>query len=52
MAERLRGRGAGDFYDLIGRLPEVREEMPPFAGTDEERRALAQHLASLAEEKP
>jgi mono/diheme cytochrome c family protein len=52
IADRLRGRGAGDFYDLIGRLPQVREEMPPFAGTEDERRALAQYLAALAEEKP
>jgi len=48
IAERLRGRSAGDFYELIGRLPQVREEMPPFAGSDDERRALAQHLAGRA----
>jgi hypothetical protein len=48
----LRGRSAGDFYELIGRLPQVREEMPPFAGSEDERRALAQHLAGLAETAP
>jgi mono/diheme cytochrome c family protein len=47
MAGRLRGRSAGDFYELVGRLPQVREEMPPFAGSEDERRALAQYLASL-----
>jgi mono/diheme cytochrome c family protein len=52
IAGLLRGRGAGDFYDIIGRLSEIREEMPPFTGTDEERRALAQYLASLAEVRP
>jgi mono/diheme cytochrome c family protein len=52
ITERLRGRGAGDFYELIGRLPQIREEMPPFAGTEDERRALAQHLASLAATTP
>jgi hypothetical protein len=37
---------------MIGRLTEVREEMPPFAGTEDERRALARHLAALAETAP
>jgi mono/diheme cytochrome c family protein len=46
--DRLRGRSAGEFYELIGRLPQVREEMPPFAGSEDERRALAQHLGGLA----
>jgi mono/diheme cytochrome c family protein/cytochrome bd-type quinol oxidase subunit 1 len=52
IAERLRGRSAVDFFELIGRLPQVREEMPPFAGSEDERRALAQHLAGLAESGP
>ena len=52
ITDRLRGRGASDFYDLVGRLPQVREEMPPFAGSEDERRALAQHLASLAATAP
>jgi mono/diheme cytochrome c family protein len=57
ITDRLRGRSAGDLYELIGRLPQVREEMPPFAGTEAERRALARYLAGLAatspaEEKP
>ncbi|MCM2256519.1 MAG: c-type cytochrome [Vicinamibacteria bacterium] len=48
IAPRLRGRSLAEFYDLIGRLPEVKAEMPPFEGTDAERRALAEHLAALA----
>jgi mono/diheme cytochrome c family protein len=48
ITERLRGRSAAAFYELIGRLPQVREEMPPFSGTEDERRALAQYLGGLA----
>lgn len=40
-------RSAAGFYDQIGRLPELNDLMPPFDGTDEERRALAGHLAAL-----
>jgi mono/diheme cytochrome c family protein/cytochrome bd-type quinol oxidase subunit 1 len=46
--DRLRGRSAREFYDLVGRLSQVREEMPPFAGSEDERRALARHLGGLA----
>jgi mono/diheme cytochrome c family protein len=52
ITDRLRGRSAGDFYEMIGRLPQVREEMPPFAGTEDERRALAQYLGGLAATVP
>lgn len=45
---RLAGRNAAEFHDLLGRLPEVREEMPPFGGSEEERTALAAYLAELA----
>jgi len=48
IGERLRGRSADEFFDLLGRLDEVQEDMPPFAGTEEERAALAAHLAELA----
>ena len=48
IAERLHWRTVEEYDDLIGRLDEVREEMPPFAGTEAERRALAEHLAALA----
>jgi mono/diheme cytochrome c family protein len=52
IAERLLGRSAEDFYEMVGRLPEVREEMPPFSGTEEERRALARFLGGLAPVEP
>jgi mono/diheme cytochrome c family protein/cytochrome bd-type quinol oxidase subunit 1 len=48
ITDHLRGRSAGEFYEMIGRLPQVREEMPPFAGSEDERRALAQYLGGLA----
>jgi mono/diheme cytochrome c family protein len=52
ITDRLRGHAAGDFYEMIGRLPQVREEMPPFAGSEDERRALAQYLGGLAATVP
>jgi mono/diheme cytochrome c family protein len=52
IAERLHGRSSEELYDLLGRLPEVREEMPPFAGTEEEREALAEYLGGLAAATP
>ena len=47
IAALVRGRSAPELYDLIGRLPQVREEMPPFSGTPEERDALARYLADV-----
>jgi mono/diheme cytochrome c family protein len=44
---RVRGRTAEQFYDLLGRLPQINEAMPPFDGTDTERRALAAYVATL-----
>jgi len=44
---RVKGRSAGELYDLIGRLPSVNDAMPPFEGTDAERRALAGHLTTI-----
>ena len=41
-----------EFYEMIGRLPAVNEMMPAFEGTDEERRALADYLASLPGKAP
>ncbi len=52
ISDRLRGRAAGDFYEMIGRLPQVRDEMPPFAGSEDERRALARYLGGLAATAP
>jgi mono/diheme cytochrome c family protein len=43
-----KGRDPAVFYEMIGRLPQVNEMMPAFEGTDEERRAVAAHLATLA----
>jgi mono/diheme cytochrome c family protein len=41
------GRSADELYDMLGRLPKIDEMMPAFEGTDAERRAVAEHLASL-----
>lgn len=52
IAARLGGRSADEFYELLGRLDEVREEMPPFSGTEEEREALSRYLAGLPASAP
>ena len=44
----LHGRSAAELYELVGRLPQVREEMPPFSGSPREREALARYLGDLA----
>ena len=49
MANYLKGQGADAFYEAIGRLSELNELMPPFEGTDAERRALAEYLAGLGQ---
>ncbi|BDG04075.1 hypothetical protein AMOR_30710 [Anaeromyxobacter oryzae] len=49
LAPRVRGWDVRRAYDAIGRLPELYRAMPPFPGTDEERRALAAYLAELGE---
>lgn len=46
IAERVAGRSEAELYDLLAKLPELNEMMPPFEGTDAERRALAQYLAA------
>jgi mono/diheme cytochrome c family protein len=51
MAKRPR-RSADEFYEILGRLPEVNEMMPPFSGNEGERRAVAQHLAALTASNP
>lgn len=48
IAERIAGRDEAALYDSIGRLDELNEMMPPFEGTEEERRALAVWLAAAA----
>lgn len=42
-----RGRPASAFYDLLARLPEINDAMPPYDGSEEERQALAAYLAML-----
>jgi mono/diheme cytochrome c family protein len=37
-----------DLYTALGELPERNDMMPPFEGSDEERRALALHLTTMA----
>jgi hypothetical protein len=45
-----KGRTAEVFYELLGRLSSVNDAMPPFEGTDAERRTLAEHLTTLEPE--
>ena len=42
---RTAGRSADEYYESLGRLPQVNEMMPPFAGNDEQRRAVAAYLS-------
>jgi mono/diheme cytochrome c family protein len=42
-----KGRSAQQLEQMIEHLPDVNKMMPPFQGTPEERRALAEHLATL-----
>ena len=49
---RIKGRSADQFYEMMGRLPEINDAMPAFEGTDEERRALAEWLAGLGGAAP
>jgi mono/diheme cytochrome c family protein len=45
-------RTPAEFYEMIGRLPAINEMMPAFEGTEEERKALADYLASLPAKAP
>jgi mono/diheme cytochrome c family protein len=47
-----RGRKPAEFYEMIGRLPAINEMMPSFEGTEEERKALAEYMASLPGQTP
>jgi hypothetical protein len=42
------GRDRAGIIDILGRLAEINEEMPPFAGTPVEKEALADYLDSFA----
>ena len=46
LASRL-PRSADAFYEMLGRLPEINDVMPPFEGDETLRRAVASHLAGL-----
>ncbi|HSK08576.1 MAG TPA: c-type cytochrome, partial [Vicinamibacterales bacterium] len=39
-----RGRTSAEVYEMLGRLPEINEMMPPFEGSDELRKELAEYL--------
>ena len=47
-----KNRKPEEFYEMIGRLPAVNEMMPAFEGTEEQRKALAEYLASLPGKAP
>jgi mono/diheme cytochrome c family protein len=52
LAPRVAGWSAERAYEALGRLPRLYPAMPPFHGTDDERRALALYLASLGAAAP
>ncbi len=47
LAPRVAGWSAERAYEALGHLPRLYPAMPPFHGTDDERRALALYLARL-----
>jgi mono/diheme cytochrome c family protein len=47
LAKRVKDWKAEHAYDVLGRLPKVYRAMPPFPGTDDERRALAAWIQAL-----
>jgi mono/diheme cytochrome c family protein len=49
IAARLKGRSRDEFYALLDHLRVLNPVMPGFEGSDRERRALAEYLASLRE---
>lgn len=48
----VEGWSQGYTFDQLQHLDTLKEIMPPFLGTNEERRAVAAYLASLNEEEP
>lgn len=50
MKPRVRGKSGAELFTLLARLPELNEAMPAFEGTEEERRALADHLERIGKE--
>jgi mono/diheme cytochrome c family protein len=47
IAPRVSGKTEAEIFEMLGRLPELNDMMPPFEGSDAERHALATHLASV-----
>jgi mono/diheme cytochrome c family protein len=47
LAPRVAGWSPERAYEALGRLPQLYPAMPPFHGTDDERRALAVFLSAL-----
>ena len=45
---RVKGKSEEELFDILGRLPERNPMMPPFDGTEAERRALAKYLRGRA----
>ena len=52
LARRVAGWSPERAYEAIGRLPEISGAMPPFRGTDAERRSLAVFVGSLGAPAP
>jgi mono/diheme cytochrome c family protein len=48
MPSRVAGKSEAELYTILGELSDRNPLMPPFEGTDDERHALAKHLAILA----
>ena len=47
MPDKFAGMDRAEVVDLLGRLDEINDEMPPFSGTPEEKEALADYLETL-----
>lgn len=47
MTRLARGQEAEQLFEKIGRLPSVNPIMPPFEGSEEDRRFLAEYLSNL-----
>ena len=47
LTRRVAGWSPQRAYDTLARLPQVTPAMPPFHGTDEDRRAVAAFLAAV-----
>ena len=47
LTPRVAGWSPQRAYDTLARLPQVTPAMPPFHGTDEDRRAVAAFLAAV-----